>query len=43
MYVRIWRNEFVELSELLPSRLGIPLPTLMDVLAPSPSRQTQNK
>ena len=33
---KIWRNEFIELRELLPSRLGIPPPTLMDVLA-SPS------
>ena len=33
---KIWRNEFVELHELLPSRLGIPAPTLLDVLA-SPS------
>ena len=32
---KIWRNEFIELNELLPSRLGIPQPTLMDVLAPS--------
>ena len=35
---RIWRNEFVELQELLPARLGIPQPTLMDVLA-GPSTQ----
>lgn len=32
---KIWRSEFIELSELLPSRLGIPQPTLLDVLAPS--------
>ena len=32
---RIWRNEYIELCELLPSRLGVPQPTLMDVLAPS--------
>ena len=29
---KIWRNEFVELHELLPARLGIPEPTLLDVL-----------
>ena len=29
---KIWRNEFVELHELLPVRLGIPEPTLLDVL-----------
>ena len=30
---KIWRNEFIELHELLPARLGIPPPTLLDVLA----------
>ena len=35
---KIWRDEFVELSELLPSRLGISQPTLMDVLAPSSTK-----
>ena len=34
---KIWRSEFIELSELLPSRLGIPQPTLLDVLAPKQS------
>ena len=29
---KIWRNEFIELHELLPARLGIPEPTLLDVL-----------
>lgn len=29
---KIWRNEFVDLQELLPARLGIPEPTLLDVL-----------
>ena len=32
---KVWRNEFIELHELLPARLGVPQPTLMDVLAPS--------
>ena len=35
---KIWRNEFIELHELLPSRLGVPQPTLMDVLAPTKQR-----
>ena len=30
---KIWRNEFIQLHELLPARLGIPSPTLLDVLA----------
>jgi hypothetical protein len=30
---KIWHNEFIERHELLPSRLGEPPPTLMDVLA----------
>ena len=29
---KIWRNEFIDLQELLPARLGIPEPTLLDVL-----------
>ena len=29
---KIWRNEFIELHNLLPVRLGIPEPTLLDVL-----------
>ena len=31
---KVWHNEFIELHELLPARLGVPQPTLMDVLAP---------
>ena len=29
---KIWRNEFVELHDLLPARLGTPEPTILDVL-----------
>ena len=32
MAQKIWRNEFIELHDLLPARLGIPEPTLLDVL-----------
>ena len=30
---RIWRGEFVEMQELLPARLGVPEPSLLDVIA----------
>lgn len=36
----IRRYKFIELSKLLPSRLGIPQPTLIDVLALSSSKQS---
>ena len=36
---KIWRNEFIELHELLPARLGIPEPTLLDVLSQKVLRQ----
>ena len=29
---KIWRGEYIELDELLPSRLGVPSPTVLDVL-----------
>ena len=40
---KIWRNEFVELHELLPARLGIPQLTLMDVLASSSTQKAPPK
>ena len=40
---KIWRNEFIDLQELLPARLGIPEPTLLDVLTKTESAKPKKE
>ena len=40
---KIWHSEYVDLSDLLPARLGVPQPTLMGVLTPNHLKAPLNK
>ena len=41
--LKIWRNEFINLQELLPARLGIPEPTFLDVLTKTESAKSKKE